>query len=245
MKKLFYLFLAITVACSSGDDSSESNDTTPPVITLIGSANVSITQGDNYTDEGATATDDVDGDLTSSISVSGSVDTATIGNYILTYSVSDSAGNSASLSRNVDVVPIPICDVGQVVYLDANGVTIKACPDAQIGDTGSLDGITYTVVSRGQLLDYINSDYPDLNRLVTSKITDMSELFFLKDDFNQDIGNRDVSNMTDMTGMFLRAASFNQNISQWNVDNVTNCNSFSNQCPLTAENTPNFTNCSP
>ena len=72
-----HIGVAITVACSSGDDTTtgDSNDTTPPVITLIGSANVSVTQGDNYTDEGATATDNEDGDLTSSITVSGNVDT--------------------------------------------------------------------------------------------------------------------------------------------------------------------------
>ena len=139
MKKLLYLFLAITVACSSGDDSTtpdsndpqnndpQNNDTTPPVITLIGSANVSVTQGDNYTDEGATAADNVDGDLTSSITVSGSVDTATIGNYTLTYSVSDLSGNSASLSRNVEVTDINPDLVGgwTTTFFDGTGVVVQ------------------------------------------------------------------------------------------------------------------------
>ena len=31
-----------------------------------------------------------------------------------------------------------------LVYLDANGVTIKACPNAQIGDTGNVNGFTYS-----------------------------------------------------------------------------------------------------
>ena len=140
MKKLFYLFLAITVACSSGDDSSESNDTTPPVITLIGSANVSVTQGDNYTDEGATATDDVDGDLTSSISVSGNVDTDIIGNYILTYSVSDSSGNSTSATRNVEVTEINPDLVGAwtTTFSDGNSTAVQVLTLNSDG-TGSVD----------------------------------------------------------------------------------------------------------
>ena len=140
MKKLFYLFLAITVACSSGDDSSESNDTTPPVITLIGSANVSVTQGDNYTDEGATATDNVEGDLTSSISVSGNVDTDIIGNYILTYSVSDSAGNSTSATRNVEVTEINPDLVGAwtTTFSDGNSTAVQVLTLNSDG-TGSVD----------------------------------------------------------------------------------------------------------
>ena len=140
MKKLLYLFLAITVACSSGDDSSESNDTTPPVITLIGSANVSVTQGDNYTDEGATATDNVEGDLTSSISVSGNVDTDIIGNYILTYSVSDSSGNSTSATRNVEVTEINPDLVGAwtTTFSDGNSTAVQVLTLNSDG-TGSVD----------------------------------------------------------------------------------------------------------
>ena len=46
-----------------------------------------------------------DGDLTSSIVVSGSVDTSTIGTYTLTYNVSDASGNAAvPVTRTVNVV---------------------------------------------------------------------------------------------------------------------------------------------
>jgi len=251
MKKLLYLFLVITVACSSGDDSTtpDSNDTTPPVITLIGSANVSVTQGENYTDEGATATDNVDGDLTSNISVSGSVDTATIGNYTLTYNVSDSSGNSASAIRNVNVVQAPVCANGEVVYLDANGVTIKACPNAQIGDTGNVNGFTYTIVSEQQLRDYVNSGYLELNRLVTTQVTNMGGLFFDKQEFNQDISSWDTSNVTNMSAMFYSATLFNQPIGGWDLSNVTDISGmfyraiYFNQ-PIGGWNTSNVTNMS-
>jgi hypothetical protein len=40
------------------------------------------------------------------------------------------------------------CDV---VYLDVNGITIKACPDANVGDVGTVNGVAYTVVDRAML----------------------------------------------------------------------------------------------
>ena len=38
------------------------------------------------------------------------------------------------------------CNGDNPVYLDDNGVTIKACDDASVGDTGVINGVTYTVV---------------------------------------------------------------------------------------------------
>ena len=46
-----------------GGGTTTSADTTPPVISIIGSASIRITEGDTYTDAGATAIDDVSGDL--------------------------------------------------------------------------------------------------------------------------------------------------------------------------------------
>lgn len=71
-------------------------DTTAPVITLIGSSTVNIYVGDTYIDEGATSTDDVDGDITGNIIITGlPIDTTATGTHIITYNVSDSAGNPA------------------------------------------------------------------------------------------------------------------------------------------------------
>jgi hypothetical protein len=79
-------------------------DTTAPVITLTGSATINLNVGDSFTDAGATATDNVDGNLTSSIVVTGSVNTAAVGTYTLNYNVSDAAGNAATqVSRTVNV----------------------------------------------------------------------------------------------------------------------------------------------
>ncbi|MBJ2129055.1 DUF5011 domain-containing protein [Alteromonas sp. IB21] len=70
-------------------------DTAKPVIILLGDASVTITEGDTYTDAGATASDNVDGDISGNIVVAGLVDTSTPATYIITYNVSDSAGNQA------------------------------------------------------------------------------------------------------------------------------------------------------
>jgi len=71
-------------------------DRNPPVISLNGSATVSITVGGTYTDAGATALDTEEGDISSDIVVGGSpINTAVSGTYVITYNVSDSSGNAA------------------------------------------------------------------------------------------------------------------------------------------------------
>jgi PKD repeat protein len=79
------------------------DDIVPPVITLIGANPTNIILGTTYTDAGAAANDDVDGDLTSSIVCFNNVNNALKGSYIVNYSVSDAAGNSASINRTVNV----------------------------------------------------------------------------------------------------------------------------------------------
>ena len=80
-------------------------DTTAPIITLLGNATEHVANGATYTDAGATATDDVEGDITARIAVAGdTVNTATAGTYVVTYNVSDAAGNAAAeVTRTVVV----------------------------------------------------------------------------------------------------------------------------------------------
>ena len=84
-------------------------DTTAPVITINGSSLVSLEVGATYADLGASATDNVDGDITANIVVQNTVDTSVAGSYAVTYNVSDTAGNSASeVVRTVTVTaPVP------------------------------------------------------------------------------------------------------------------------------------------
>jgi beta-glucosidase len=76
-------------------------DTTPPVITLLGDAAIQITTDQTFNDPGATATDDTDGTI--DVAVSGDVGSEP-GVYTLTYTATDSAGNSSEVTRSVTVV---------------------------------------------------------------------------------------------------------------------------------------------
>ncbi len=80
------------------------NDKTPPTLTLLGASSVSVEQCDPYLESGAVATDLIDGNLSSAIKITGTVNTAVVGNYTLSYTVSDAQGNTATTSRLVQVV---------------------------------------------------------------------------------------------------------------------------------------------
>jgi len=104
--------LAVPVTVSDGQaDSTVFNlavtvnaDTVPPVITMLGEANVSLVEGSAYTDAGATASDNVDGDLTVQIVTLGIVNTMVPGTYTVTYTVSDQAGNAAAPQERIVIV---------------------------------------------------------------------------------------------------------------------------------------------
>ncbi len=81
-------------------------DTTPPTITLNGDKNISLYVGDSYTEEGASAVDNVDGDI--NVTISGSVDTSKEGNYTITYTAADKSGNQAQAKRYVEVKKKPV-----------------------------------------------------------------------------------------------------------------------------------------
>ena len=78
-------------------------DTTPPVITLTGPDTVTISVDGTYSDAGATCKDGVDGPITPT-TPTGTVDTSQVGEYTVTYSCTDEAGNHAvQVTRTVIV----------------------------------------------------------------------------------------------------------------------------------------------
>ena len=81
-------------------------DTNTPIITLSGPSPVTVEAGSVYTDAGATAQDNIDGDLTSSIVTGGlPINTSELGAHTVTYDVTDSNGNAAiQVTRTVNVV---------------------------------------------------------------------------------------------------------------------------------------------
>ena len=156
------------------------------------------------------------------------------------------------------------------VYLDDDGVTIKARDWAFVGDTGVVNGLGYTIVDASTLRSMItNGD--DVTRVCTSRIvnmqrmceiiafnqdisswdtssvTNMSGMFQNNSVFNQDIGNWDTSSVTNMFSMFQNNSAFNQDIGNWNVENVTSCSNFilGSSYYLLLLGQLNFTNCNP
>ena len=111
-------------------------------------------------------------------------------------------------------------DCSTSIYLDDNGVTIKARPWGEIGDTTTINGNIYKIVSEEELRDLIRNDEP-FDAVCTSKITNMQGLFLNGQSYNWRIKSWDVSNVTNMTSMFYNS-NYTDDLSYWNVENVTN-----------------------
>lgn len=79
------------------------NDTEKPTIMLKGESVLTISMDSVYNDPGVIAKDNIDGDITSKITVSGKVNTKIAGTYVLVYSVKDKAGNYNEVSRRIIV----------------------------------------------------------------------------------------------------------------------------------------------
>lgn len=100
-----------TVKDSSGNECVVTRDIVykdviAPVITLNGGAEVIVGIGIEYVDAGFSAMDECDGDITSAVKVTGTVDIQNYGTYPVTYKVKDSAGNITEVVRNVKVSDI-------------------------------------------------------------------------------------------------------------------------------------------
>ena len=81
-------------------------DLTPPVIKLKGGSMDTMDIYTSWQDPGFEANDAVDGDLTSMVVVTNDIDTATLGEYTVTYKVVDGNGNTATVQRTVVVSDI-------------------------------------------------------------------------------------------------------------------------------------------
>ena len=78
-------------------------DTVAPDIKLQGDDKYSIYVGETFNDPGVLATDNYDGDISSSVVVNSQLDTSVAGTYPIIYTIADSSGNSSSVSRQIEV----------------------------------------------------------------------------------------------------------------------------------------------
>ena len=168
-------------------------DTEVPVITLLGDSEVNINAGGAYIDAGATANDNVDGDISSNIVVTGSVDANTQGTYTLIYNVSDAAGNAATAvirTVNVNVVVtgctggidsypyIESFDSSFGVWTQSNADDINwtrrtgATPSSETGPSSANNGSHYVYVEASGR----NTGYPNKRAILNSPCYDLSGL---------------------------------------------------------------------
>lgn len=102
MKKNILAVTAFLLAGTVIFTSCKKDDITDPVVTLNGNSEMTVSLQGTFTDPGATADDNKDGTI--SPTTTGSVNTNLKGVYEITYTATDAAGNSASVTRRVNVV---------------------------------------------------------------------------------------------------------------------------------------------
>ena len=162
-------------------------------------------------------------------------------NYTLTLGtgITDDAGNALASAQTISFTTI-----ANSFYLADNGITIK-CENAAEGETGIVNGVTYTKRGRADItaanaattctsgITYMASLFKEdttmdanISHWDTSSVTTMSDMFNGATAFNQDIGSWDTSSVTSMRNMFEGAKAFNQPIGSWDTSKVTNMESM-------------------
>jgi len=261
MKHLLFLSIlcspVLFTNCGDSDDPVADGITSKPTLTITispsGGGSVSP-QGGTY-DAGTTveltATANVDytftgwtGDFTGSsnpVTLTMLTNQTVIANYEFHDADGDGVGDSVD---NCAETPSDAtadengCSNSNEIYLDENGVTMKATEDAIIGEVYGFNGANYRIVDRDLLLEMI-SNFEDVTYVVTTNITDM---YLISGGLNLDtkliigdISGWDVSNVTNMNGMFAGTSSrtefdnyerINQDLSNWDVSKVTNMRSM-------------------
>jgi len=105
--------------------------------------------------------------------------------------------------------------------IGVNQVTITADSTLKPGDRAALNGVEYLIVDNQSLRDIVVNQREDLSRLVTTFVTDMSELFKNRQTLTPNISSWDTSNVTHMKSMFEGTTMYNGDISFWNMGKVT------------------------
>ena len=93
-------------------------DTANPELELFGGTGITRQAGHAWAEPGVEAHDARDGNITGQIVVTGTVDMNSTGTYLLTYTVQDGAGNTATATRTVTVVGNRTVDLNATVAMD-------------------------------------------------------------------------------------------------------------------------------
>ena len=142
--------VTLTASDESGNEAEvvtftvEVSDQDAPVISLEGASSLSIAYGESYIEPGYKAMDNVDGDITERVEVTGEVGSE-IGDYTLKYNVTDEAGNDAEeVLRTITIVDLaaPVLSIPQDIIVAA--VDAKGAPASTESITTFLNAATAT-----------------------------------------------------------------------------------------------------
>ena len=208
MKKLLFtpFFLLINYGCSTEDETQSSEpEVVQYTLSITSGEGGSVSDGGTY-DEGTEAT------ITATPSAG----------YQFSGWTGDFIGSENPAKINISGDKNITANFEQLfpIYLDENGITIKAYDFALIGNEYELNGVSYTVVDNSNIATQIELD--NLN-LCTTLVTNMDELFEDNSStilFNSDISFWDTSNVTSMDKMFYGSSAFNIDISIWDTSKV-------------------------
>ena len=137
--------IKVTAADHSGNKTENEYDVnvadlTGPVITLK-SDEVNVNYGSSFDPKSnlESAIDNLDGDVTGNVSITGTVNTNQSGSYRVYYRVADQAGNSSEASAKVNVSAAPVVAQTPVVT-KKNGKTVQAPSKGGNYNAGGLGG---------------------------------------------------------------------------------------------------------
>lgn len=229
-------------------------DTTPPSITLSGDTVIELVVGKDYQELGATALDYIDGNV--SVSITGNVDSNTLGEYIVTYTSIDTSGNSTSVSRTVSVIGKPpfitVWKTDNSGKTNPNQIEINTNDDSNFkvdwGDGTIETGLSgtvihtydtpgvYTVKMSGEFSRFFfPEDNLDNGKLLSVEQwgaiewSSMQQAFYgARNMVLNAQGSPNLSLVTNMDSMFYGAREFNSDINHWDVSNVTSMASLFN-----------------
>jgi hypothetical protein len=161
--RLFYTlaFTSLLTACGGGGGDStpatpDAIDTVAPVITVKGEIDSTVQFEDAYTEEGATAFDKIDGNV--SVTVTGAVDTSKVGSYEIVYSATDNSENSSSATRTINVVdsvsPVITLAGEPTITIEFNDVYTEVGATAIDNADGVIAVVTSGVVDTSKVGSY-------------------------------------------------------------------------------------------
>lgn len=147
--RISILTLAVIAAGATIFTGCGTDDLSTPTIVLDGDDPMIVALGGTFVEPGFTATDDEDGDVSANVTTDDSdVNTSAIGEYEVSYTVTDKAGNVGTTTRIVRVVMdkphyTGTYQVHEICDMDGDGILGEAGVEYEIND------YTVTVTSGG------------------------------------------------------------------------------------------------